>query len=87
MANKTGIQLAVEMYGGSPTKLAQAIGHGVLRQHIEHWLRAGRVSIEKAPEVAAATGIPIADLNNTMNWPLVASVLGAPLTPKQKEVA
>lgn len=77
MANKTGIQRAVEMFDGSPTKLAEAVGHGVLRQHIEHWLKAGRVSAERAPEVAAATGIAIGDLNDTMNWSLVKKVINA----------
>lgn len=74
MEHKTGIQRAVEMFG-SPARLAEAVGNGVLRQHIEHWLKSGRVSVERAPDVAAATGIAIADLNNTMNWSLVKKVL------------
>lgn len=75
MANKNGIQRAVEMFGGSPTRLAEAVGNGVLRQHIEHWLKSGRVSSEKAPEVAAATGIDIKDLNDTTNWVLAGKLM------------
>lgn len=70
MDQVTGIQRAVEIKG-SPAKLAEAIGNGVLRQHVEHWLKAGRVSAEKAPDVAAATGIPVEQLNDRVNWSLV----------------
>lgn len=77
MANKNGIQRAVEMFGGSPTRLAEAIGSGVLRQHIEHWLKSGRVPSEKAPEVAAATGIDIKELNNTTNWALAGKLVAS----------
>lgn len=71
MNSKTGIQRAVEVFDNSPTKLAAAVGNGVLRQHVEHWLTAGRVTADKCPEVAAASGIPIEDLNEKVNWPLV----------------
>ena len=70
MEQKTGIQRAIEM-AGSPAKLAESIGNGVLRQHVEHWLKVGRVSAERAPEVANAFGIPLEDLNDRVNWALV----------------
>lgn len=70
MTQKTGIERALDMYENSPSKLASAIGCGVLRQHVEHWLSAGRVSAEKAPDVAAATGISLEDLNGRVNWSL-----------------
>ncbi|MDP4076218.1 YdaS family helix-turn-helix protein [Acidovorax sp. A1169] len=73
MANSTGIQRAVESFDGSPSKLAKAVGGGVLRQHVEHWLKTGRVSAERCPEVAAATGIRCEDLNDQVNWALVRS--------------
>lgn len=70
MQQPTGIALAVELKG-SPAKLAEAVGNGVLRQHVEHWLKTGRVSAEKAPDVSAATGIAIEKLNDKVNWALV----------------
>ena len=72
-----GIQRAVELKG-SPAKLAEAVGNGVLRQHVEHWLKKGRVSAEKAPDVSAATGIPLAELNDKVNWSLVPQCAVAP---------
>lgn len=71
MANKTGIQAAVEQFDGSPSRLAEAIGNGVLRQHVEHWLKVGRVSAERCPDVYAATGVPLEDLNDKVNWSFV----------------
>ncbi len=73
MNHKTGIQKAVDLFDASPTKLAAAIGQGVLRQHVEHWLKAGRVSAERCPEVSAATGIQCQDLNDKVNWALVVA--------------
>lgn len=71
MTNNTGIQRAVELFEGSPSKLASAVGCGVLRQHVEHWLRVGRVSAEKCPDVSAVCGIPCEELNDKVNWALV----------------
>lgn len=68
MSEKTGIQRALEKFDGSASKLASAVGNGVLRQHVEHWLGAGRVSAEKTPDVAAVTGIPEEELNDRVNW-------------------
>lgn len=70
MIQETGIQKAVTKFE-TPSKLAEAVGNGVLRQHVEHWLKSGRVSAEKAPEVSAATGIPVEELNDKVNWSLV----------------
>jgi DNA-binding transcriptional regulator YdaS (Cro superfamily) len=71
MTLKTGIQRAVEKFDNSPTKLALAVGNGVLRQHVEHWLEVGRVSAEKTPEVSAVSGIPCEELNDKTKWSLV----------------
>ena len=73
MTNKTGIQTALDMYDGSPSRLAEAVGNGVLRQHVEHWLKVGRVSAERCPEVHATTGVPCEALNDRVNWALVGS--------------
>lgn len=43
MGMKTGIHKAVDQFDGSPSKFAEVIGNGVLRQHVEHWLKVGRV--------------------------------------------
>ena len=71
MDTRTGIQIAVEKFEGSPSKLAEAVGNGVLRQHIEHWLKVGRVSAERAPDVSAVSGVPCEQLNDKVNWQLV----------------
>ncbi len=81
MEQKTGIQRAVEI-AGSPAKLAESIGNGVLRQHAEHWLKAGRVSAERAPEVARAFGIPLEELNDRVNWALVREQVGTDGAPE-----
>ena len=73
MSHETGIQRAVGKFE-TPSKLAEAVGNGVLRQHVEHWLKSGRVSAEKAPDVSAASGIPVEELNDKVNWSLVRGV-------------
>lgn len=73
MANNSGIQEAVALKG-SPTKLAEAVGNKCQRQHVEHWLKNGRVSVEFAPHVAAATGIALERLNDRMDWSLASAV-------------
>lgn len=73
MENKSGIQVAVEQFEGSPSKLADAVGNGVVRQHVEHWLKVGRVSAERAPDVFSATGIALERLNDQVNWDAVRS--------------
>lgn len=83
MQQKSGIELAVGMKG-SPAKLAEAVGNGVLRQHVEYWLKAGIVSAEQAPYVAAATGIPIERLNDKVNWALVRKRRAKPLAEPAK---
>ena len=68
MPKKTGIQEAVDLFDGSPTALAAAIGSEVSRQNIEHWLKKGRVPEEKCPAVAVATRIPVERLNPLHDW-------------------
>lgn len=71
MEQKKGIELALEKFDNSPTKLAQAVGGSVIRQHIEHWLKSGRVPAEKAPDVMAATGVAVDLLCPDTNWSAV----------------
>lgn len=75
MATKTGIQKAVWKFDGSPAKLAEAVGNGVLRQHVEHWLKSGRVSSQRCPEVSAVSGVPCKQLNDKVDWRLAAELL------------
>lgn len=82
METKTGIELAIERFEGSPTKLANAIGGTVLRQHVEHWVKAGKVPAGKAPEVEIATGIRCEDLCPGVRW----DVLRQSPTQEQKSV-
>ena len=74
MNQQTGIAEAVAKFDNSPTKLAAAIGGPVLRQHIEHWLKAGRVPAARCAEVSSVTSIPLERLNDNVNWSLVREV-------------
>lgn len=72
METKTGIELALEKFENSPTKLATAINGGsVMRQHVEHWLKSGRVPADKAPDVMIASGVPVDLLCPETNWAAV----------------
>ncbi len=80
----TGIEKAVAKFDGSPTKTAAALGDGVLRQHVEHWLKVGRVPPERAPALNEKTGIPLWELCPDvwhMVWPKLVRVDGAPTAP------
>jgi DNA-binding transcriptional regulator YdaS (Cro superfamily) len=74
MESKTGIELAVEKFDNSPSKLAQAMGGEILRQHVEHWLKAGKVPAGKAPDVMLATGISVDLLCPDTNWTAVRAM-------------
>lgn len=86
MEQKTGIELALEKFDGSPTKLAAAVGSAVLRQHIEHWVKAGRVPADKAPDVSAATGIACDVLCPGVSWDKVRTLPDLP-APSAQEAA
>ena len=74
MNQQTGIAEAVAKFDNSPSKMAAAIGKPVLRQDIEHWLKAGRVPAERCAEVSSVTGVPLERLNDKVNWSLVREV-------------
>ncbi len=86
-----GIQKAVERFENSPTKLAAALaGENVLRQHIEHWLKVGRVPAEHAPAVSAKTDVPLWELRPDdwhKIWPNLIKHPGAPKVPAKQEAA
>lgn len=71
MEQKSGIELALEKFDNSPTKLALAVGGSVIRQHVEHWLKAKKVPAEKAPDVMVASGISVDLLCPDANWDAV----------------
>lgn len=77
MDHKKGIELALEKFDNSPTKLAQAVGGSVIRQHVEHWLKSGRVPADKAPDVMVATGIDVDLLCPETNWRAVREMQAA----------
>ena len=89
---KTGIEQALALYDDSPTKLANAInavthvdGKPVLRQHVEHWLKAKKVPADRAPDEQRLTGIPCEILCPGVSWAVVRGTddkaEGAPAIP------
>ncbi len=71
MAKKNGIQQALEKFENSPSKLAAALPETVLRQHVEHWIKTGKVPADKAPDVEKASGVPCELLNPDVNWAVI----------------
>lgn len=71
MEQQTGIERALEKFENSPTKLANAVGGGVLRQHVEHWLKAKKVPADKAPAVERVTGVHCELLCPGVDWAVV----------------
>lgn len=73
----SGIEQALKVFDGSPSKLAAAIGERkVTRQHIEHWRKTGKVPADKAPDVERVTGIPVEALCPGVAWDVVRSGQG-----------
>ena len=70
-----GIEIAVQVAGGTPAQLAKAAGHGITRQLVEHWLKAGKVPAAKAPDVAAVTGVSVDELCPGVRWDVVRKMI------------
>lgn len=70
METKLGIELALEKFEDSPTRLAVAIGGGVTRQNVEHWLKSKRVPSDHCPAIEAATNgmVRCEDLRPDVAW-------------------
>jgi hypothetical protein len=84
MSAVSGVKRAVDRFDGSPTKMAAALGGDVLRQHVEHWLKVGRVPPEHAPAVTAKTSVPLWELRPDdwyKIWPYLIGAAGAPAIP------
>jgi DNA-binding transcriptional regulator YdaS (Cro superfamily) len=90
MAEISPAQKAVDVFDGSPTRLAAAVGDGVLRQHVEHWLKSKRVPAERCPAVSKVTRIPLWELRPDdwhRIWPMLIDTHGAPAVPLSNEKA
>jgi DNA-binding transcriptional regulator YdaS (Cro superfamily) len=86
MSHRSAVQRALDKFDGSPTKMAVAIGGDVKRQHIEHWLKAGRVPAEHCPAVKDLTGVQLWELRPDdwhRIWPMVIGAKGAPKVPAE----
>ena len=80
-----GIELALSKFDDSPTKMAQAIGCGVLRQHVEYWRdKSKAVPAEHCKAVNSLTDVPLWDLRPAdwfRIWPDLIDKKGAPDVP------
>ena len=88
MERKNGIELALEKFDNSPTKLAQAVGGSVMRQHVEHWIKAGRVPAERCPQIEQATDglVRCEDLRPDVQWSVLRGTELATPQPVAQEV-
>ena len=86
MPPRSAIQRGLDKFDGSPTKLADAMGDGVLRQHVEHWAKSNRVPERCGARFALVTGIPLWELYPN-DWhrifPMVVGTKGAPKVPAE----
>lgn len=57
MDKPSGIQRALEAFENSPSKLATEMGGGVLRQHVEHWVKAGKVPPRRCLRLEEISGV------------------------------
>lgn len=68
MAEQTAIQRVMAHFDNSPSQLATAIGGKVKRQHVEHWVKVGRVPAEYCPDIEALTGVACEELRSDVSW-------------------
>lgn len=88
------VRLAVSYFDGSPSRMARAIGPGVKRQNVEHWLRTDRVPAEHCAALESAVHGVVRrwDLRPDdwhVIWPELVGTDGAPelAAPEQREAA
>jgi hypothetical protein len=84
MPHGSAIQRGLDKFDGSPTKLAAAMEGGVLRQHVEHWIKSNRVPEKSGARFAEVTGVPLWELYPN-DWhrifPMMVGTKGAPRVP------
>ena len=70
MEHETGLTKAIEIFQGSPSKLAAALDGDVKRQNVEHWVKTGVVPAERCPAIEEATGglVRCEDLRPDVRW-------------------
>lgn len=86
MAKTNPVQRALAKFDNSPTRLAAAIGGGVVRQHVEHWAKRGRIPPEHCRIVQQLTGVPCWDSRPDdwwRIWPELVGQRGAPAVAAQ----
>lgn len=87
----TPVHRAIAKFDNSPTRMAAAIdpsGERVKRQHVEHWLKSGRVPTEHCRAVHDLTGVPCWEFRPDdwwRIWPELVDKPGAPMVPKESE--
>lgn len=84
MSGRNAVERAVEAAGGSPSALAAAIGGGVLRQHVEYWLKTGRVPPERCYQLEQASHGAVSrwDLRPEDWFRIWPELIGAPGAPE-----
>lgn len=90
MSGTNPVQKALAVFDNSPTKLAVAIGNKVLRQHVEHWLKSGRVPSEHCPRFSEVTGIALWEIRPDdwhRTWPMLIGTKDAPAVPADADKA
>lgn len=68
MADRTAIQRVLDRFDNSPSKVAAALGGNVKRQHVEYWVKVGRVPAEHCPDLEALADVPCEELCPGVNW-------------------
>lgn len=84
----TPVQRALAHFDDSPTKMASALGAGVLRQHVEHWRQSGRIPTEHCRAVHNLTNVKCWELRPadwSRIWPDLIGTKGAPKVPLADE--
>lgn len=80
-AKATPIQRALAKFDGSATRLAAAVGGGVLRQHVEHWAKSGRVPEKHVRSLSDVSGVPCWDFCPDDWWRIWPDLIGRPGAP------
>ena len=73
MTPDEALSTAIDVCGGTPSALAQALGGGLVRQNVEHWIAAKAVPAKHCPSIERETvkrGKPVRceDLNPDVDW-------------------